>query len=46
MIDYLRARNSETPLGPQVTSPEFENETQRRNFVRMGTFALTQYIVE
>ncbi|KAL7522894.1 hypothetical protein ACHAWX_007775 [Stephanocyclus meneghinianus] len=36
MIDYLRARNSETPLGPPVTSPdEFENETQRRNFVRM-----------
>jgi hypothetical protein len=35
MIDYLRARNSETPLGPPVTSPEFETETQRRNFVRM-----------
>ncbi|KAL3775086.1 hypothetical protein ACHAWO_000766, partial [Cyclotella atomus] len=35
MMDYLRARNSETPLGPPVTSPEFENETQRRNFVRM-----------
>lgn len=35
MIDYLRARNTETPLGPEVTSPEFENETTRRNFVRM-----------
>ena len=35
MIDYLRARNTETPLGPEVTSPEFESETKRRNFVRM-----------
>ena len=35
MIDYLRAKSCETALGPPVTSPEFESEVQRRNFVRM-----------
>eukprot|EP01082_Thalassiosira_pseudonana_P014108 g12482.t1 g12482 contig6:2003447-2004614(-) len=35
MVNYLRAKASETPLAPPVTSPEFESETQRRNFVRM-----------
>ena len=35
MIDYLRAKACQTALAPPVTSPEFESEAQRRNFVRM-----------
>ncbi len=35
MIDYLRAKACETALAPPVTTPEFENEKKRRDFVRM-----------
>lgn len=35
MIDYLRAKACETALAPPVTTPDFENEKKRRDFVRM-----------
>ena len=35
MINYLRAKACETALAPPVTSPEFENEGKRRDFIRM-----------
>jgi len=35
MIDYLRARASETALAPPVTSPEFDNVRRLKDFVRM-----------
>ncbi|KAL7545293.1 hypothetical protein ACHAWF_008647 [Thalassiosira exigua] len=35
MVNYLRAKACETALAPPVTSPEFEDETQRRDFIRM-----------
>lgn len=35
MINYLRAKSCETALAPPVTSPEFESEEMRRDFIRM-----------
>lgn len=35
MINYLRAKNCETTLAPPVTSPEFDSEEKRHDFVRM-----------
>jgi len=35
MLNYLRASSCETALAPPVTSPEFDSEEMRNDFIRM-----------